>query len=73
MPTKLTKNVARQTHFPLAGNWGPDKGRRLVVTLKPGTDQVPDLLELRPEGTRHPATVALVDVYSWLVRRQAGA
>jgi hypothetical protein len=67
--TTLKKPVSRTTLTPLSGFYGPDRGKRLVVTISPGNgNDVPDLLTLRPHGTRRPETVALIDVYAWALR-----
>lgn len=66
--TSLNKRVSRRGHHPLDGSYGPDRGRRLAVTLVPGTDAIPDLVEIRPEGTRRVETVAVVDIYRWAIQ-----
>lgn len=68
--TPLNKRVGRRGHHPLDGSYGPDRGRRLAITLVPGTDSVPDLIEIRPEGTRRTETVAVMDVYRWAVHNR---
>ena len=71
--TALTKPVTRKTATALSGSFGPDRGKRMVVTLIPGNgDNVPDLLEIRPERTQRPETVALIDVYSWAMKCRVG-
>lgn len=64
--------VRRVTIKPLDGAFGPDNGRRIVVAFIPGTATVPDLLELRPLGTRRPERLAVLDVYRYAVRVRAG-
>jgi hypothetical protein len=67
--TPLKKTLHRATQAELTPAFGPDSGRRLVVTLHPGKgNDVKDLLELRPLGTRRSETVALIDVYAWALR-----
>lgn len=53
--------------------FGADRGKRIVITLIPGNGKtgaecVPDLIELRPERTRRPETVAALDVYMWAMK-----
>lgn len=72
--TALTKPVRRVTGTKLGPGHGSDRGRRIVVTIRPGNgDDVPDLLELRPERTRRVETVAIDDVYGWLIRCRVNA
>lgn len=66
--TQLKKRVSRKTIAALPHNFGRDRNRRIVVTLIPGTDSTPDLIELRPERTKRPETLALIDVYQYAVR-----
>ena len=69
--TPLKKPVSRMTLDKLDGFFGPDRGRRLAVTLIPGrppsetSDGFPDLLELRPEKTTRPERIAIADVYAY--------
>lgn len=72
--TPLKKPVSRATAAELDGTFGPDRGRRLVVTLVPGKEAsgdraaVPDLIRLRPMGTRRAEEIAAVDVYLFALR-----
>ena len=67
--TALTKRVSRKTACSLPGTFGPDRNKRLVITLIPGNGaDVSDLIELRPERTRRPETIAAVDVYMFALR-----
>lgn len=66
--TQLKKPVSRKCQSQLPHTFGPDRGKRVVVTLHPGRDGTPDLIELRPERTRRSEIVALVDVYAWAIR-----
>lgn len=66
--TSLHKPVVRQAIKPLDGSFGADSDRRLVVVLLPGSDTLPDTIELRPAGTRRPERLALVDVYRFALR-----
>ena len=69
--TSLKQRISRRANNALDGSFGLDKRRRLVATLIPGTDDVPDLIELRPEGTRRGVQIALCDVYRSALRAQA--
>jgi hypothetical protein len=60
---KPRRAVARVTLGALGFGHGRDRNRRLVAQLAYG-----DLLVLRPQGTRRPQTVALVDVYTWALK-----
>lgn len=66
--TRLTKPVHRVTSTSLDGSFGPDRDRRIVITLVPGRDGIADLLQLRPERTRRPETVSVADVYRYALR-----
>lgn len=72
--TALTKPVRRVTGTRLGSGHGADRGRRIVVTILPGNgDDVPDLLELRPERTRRGETIALEDVYTYILKCRVNA
>ena len=58
---------SRCTVAALGGNFGPDRRRRLVVTLKAG-----DVVEFRPERTRQTVSMLAVDLYRVALRAQAG-
>jgi len=64
--TALTKPVSRRSDSRLDGSFGPDRDKRIVVTLHPD-----GRIELRPERTRRAEVVHLVDVYRWAVRCRA--
>lgn len=67
--TILKKPVRRVSNVGLDGSFGSDRNRRIVITLIPGNgDDVPDLIELRPERTRRAETIAVMDVYRYAVR-----
>lgn len=66
--TPLKKPVTRRTNFALDGSYGKDKRKTLAVELVPGTDQIADLITLRPYGTRRSESIALVDVYRLALR-----
>lgn len=67
--TPLKKPVSRVTNGSLDGSFGPDRNRRVVVTLTPGNGRdVPDLITLRPHGTRRGETAAVIDVYRFALR-----
>ena len=52
----------------LGHHHGPDKGRRLVVSLVNG-----DLLEFRPHGTRRRYRIGAMAAYEWVLRSLATA
>lgn len=72
--TTLEKTVTRKTHCELSGSFGPDRGKRLVVTLIPGRpkdathDGIPDMIEVRPHRTSRPERMAVIDVYLMAMR-----
>jgi hypothetical protein len=68
--TSLNKVLHRVTRSTLDGSFGPDRNRRIVVTLTPGD---PDLIELRPLGTRRSEKGAVLDVYRYLLRCRVNA
>lgn len=71
--TPLRKTVSRITNTALDGCFGPDRGRRIVITLVPGNgDTVHDLIQLRPHGTRRSEQIAAVDVYRYAMRCRVG-
>jgi len=63
--TKLTKPVHRLSLSTLDGTFGSDRNKRVVITLIPGN---PDVFELRPERTRRPEQIAVIDVYRFALR-----
>jgi hypothetical protein len=65
--TPLTKPVTRRSDVALDGSFGPDREKRIVITLHPG-----GVIELRPERTRRAETIHLVDVYRYAVRCRVG-
>ncbi len=67
--TPLSKPLARVSNSKLDGSYGPDRNKRLTVTLIPGDGEtVPDLISLKPFKTRRAERVALVDVYRYALR-----
>jgi hypothetical protein len=70
MATLLRRRVIRVTNSALDGCFGRDRNRRIVITLVPGTDTVPDLIQLRPYGTRRTESIAAIDVYRIAIRRR---
>jgi len=61
--TCLTKPVRRLSQSRLDGSFGPDREKRIVITLHPD-----GRLELRPECSRRPETLHLLDAYRYAVR-----
>jgi hypothetical protein len=69
-----TSKVKRVTAGALPGYYGPDEGRRLVVTFIPGDGrQIKDLLEIRPHGTRRPERITVLDVYRFALQCRVNA
>jgi len=66
--TKLTKKVHRMSSAVLDGSYGPDRDKRIAVTLLPN-----NMIELRPERTQRPERIALIDVYRYALRCRANA
>lgn len=72
--TALQKPVTRKTAATLGAAYGPDRGKRLVVTLIPGRPKdgthegVPDVIEIRPHRTSRPERMAVIDVYLLAMR-----
>lgn len=64
--TKLSPARAK-TVGELPGNYGLDKGRKLVVSLDSG-----DLITVRPAGTTRSLAITAVDLYAILLRYAAG-
>jgi hypothetical protein len=62
----VASEVTRITRGTLDGHFGRDSGRRLVVTLRDG-----DILELRPQGTRHALRAVFKDIFAWMHRSKA--
>lgn len=60
---KSDGTVRRTLSVALDGQFGPDRGKRLVVTLK-----ADGLLEIRPERTQRTETVHILDVYRFAIR-----
>lgn len=69
MATNLTKPVSRKSAV-APFNYGPDRGRRIVVTIFPGGAQ-PDRIELRLERLRNGIGMNLDDLYKTLVLMKA--
>ena len=64
-----TSPVKRVTRGALDRSFGPDRGRRVIVSFIPGDgDKVADVLELRPLRTRRAERIAVIDVYRYALR-----
>lgn len=59
--TTLRTRLARKTETRLGHQYGPDRGRSLVVSLVPNPHG--DLIEIRPHGTRRAEVLLVSDVY----------
>ena len=64
----VSSPVKRVSIEPLDGSFGPDRGRRIVVSFVPGKEGVADLLQFRPLGTRRPESIAVIDAYRFALR-----
>ncbi len=62
----VNADVWRQTRDTLGGQYGRDRGRKLVVGLV-----AIDQLVLYPKGTRQEVRVNLTDIYAWALRNRA--
>ena len=72
--TALTRKLSRVTAEALDGSFGPDRDRRIVVTLIPGDGKdIPDTISLRPHGTRRAEVGRVSDLYRYLIRSRANA
>ena len=60
--------AVRVTRNGLSGGYGPDSGRKLVVSLMDG-----DLIVFRPKGTRQRKAVSAFDLYSYVHRVEVAA
>lgn len=67
--TGLDRAVTRRTIDGLSGNFGPDRGKRLVVTLAYAGGR--DTIRIRPERSRREEVIALEDVYHFAIRARA--
>lgn len=56
----------RVTRGALGLNYGPDRGRPLIVELRAG-----DLILFRPKGTRQRHAASVFDLFAYVVRCQA--
>ncbi|MCU0783205.1 MAG: hypothetical protein MUF81_03985 [Verrucomicrobia bacterium] len=56
----------RVTRGALGFNYGPDKGRQVIVSLEAG-----DLVCFRPKGTRQRHAASVFDLFAYVVRCQA--
>jgi hypothetical protein len=56
----------RVTRGALGFNYGPDKGRQVIVSLEAG-----DLIVFRPKGTRQRHAASVFDLFAYVVRCHA--
>ena len=61
--TPLTRPVRRISSERLHGTFGPDRNKRIAVTLHPD-----GRLEFRPERTRRAETLHILDAYRYALR-----
>jgi len=62
-PQRTKGVVKRKLDVSLDGSFGPDRDKKIIVTLHPD-----GRLELRPERTQRTETIHLVDVYRYALR-----
>ncbi len=62
-PQRDKTRVVRAVAVELDGTFGPDRGRRLVVTV-----HLDGRIEIRPERTTRSETVHVLDVYRFAIR-----
>lgn len=62
-PPKRNGAITRKADVELDGSFGPDRGKKIVLTILPN-----GILELRPEKTRRAEQVHMLDVYRFALR-----
>ena len=67
-PQRDKTRVVRAVAVELDGTFGPDRGRRLVVTV-----HMDGRIEIRPERTKRSETVHVLDVYRYAIRCRANS
>lgn len=65
-PKRDAGKVSRTVSVALDGTFGPDRGRRLVVTIR-----MDGRIEIRPERTTRTETIHVADVYRYALRCRA--
>lgn len=60
--------AVRVTRNTLSGAYGPDGGRKLVVSMVDG-----DLIVMRPKGTQQRKSVSVFDVFAYVHRIEVAA
>ena len=66
--TILNKPITRATKTALGSSFGPDRARKIVVTLIPGNGEgVPDLITLKPQRTRRVESLPIEAVYRYAI------
>jgi len=67
--TILNKPVTRATKGALGSSFGPDRERKIIVTLVPGNGlAVPDLITLRPQRTQRIETIPIEAIYRYAIQ-----
>jgi hypothetical protein len=67
--TILNKPVTRATLGTLGYSFGPDRNRRIIVTLTPGNgNDVEDLIVLRPQRTKRAEALPIEAVYRYAIQ-----
>lgn len=62
-PKRDASKVSRTVSVALDGTFGPDRGKRLVVTIR-----MDGRIEIRPERTTRTETIHVLDVYRYAIR-----
>lgn len=67
--TTLKKPISRVSNTGLSGGFGPDKNRRIVITISPGNgSDVKDTFELRPHRSRRSEFITVEEVYRYAIQ-----
>ncbi len=70
--TVLNKTVRRVSLSRLSASHGRDRNRRIVVSIIPGNGgNIPDLIQLKPERLRQSRSIALEDLWVYLIKCEA--
>ncbi len=62
-PQRDKSKISRTLSIALDGTFGPDRGKRLVVTIR-----MDGRIEIRPERTTRTETMHLLDLYRYAIR-----
>lgn len=65
-PQRDKSKVSRTLSIALDGTFGPDRGKRLVITVR-----MDGRIEIRPERTTRTETIHVLDLYRYAIRCRA--